>query len=112
MSAQKTDVLYAERLGISGTVTVGDIIKLNNTTFISIDFGTKPINEKLFNIVDVNCTSTSVIDLSQYFISQIEENFGEYLDLFTECLEGSFNVIAVSQNNVSRGIFNLKYNIL
>jgi hypothetical protein len=112
MGAQLTDILYAERVGIGGKITVNDIITLNNTIFTTIDFGTVPINEKSFNIVDVNCTTTSKIDISQYFISQTEENFGEYLDLFTECLNGSFNIIAVSREPFSRGIFNIKYNIL
>ena len=112
MGAQKTDVLYAERVGIGGTVTINEIINLNNTVYTTINFGTNPINEKSFNIVDVNCTTTSKINISQYFISQTEENFGVNLDLFTECLNGSFNIIAVSKEPFSRGVFNIKYNIL
>lgn len=80
--------------------------------FTNIDFGTSPINEKSFNIVDANCTTTSKIDIGQYFISQSEENFGVVLDLFTECLDGSFNIIAVSKSFEERGIFNIKYTIL
>lgn len=91
----------------------GDIIISNLITkIITIDFGIIPINEKSFNIVDANCTTTSKIDISQYFISQIEENFGNNLDLFTECLNGSFNIIAVSKEPFSRGIFNIKYIII
>jgi hypothetical protein len=112
MGAQKTDVLYAERVGIGGTVTINEIINLNNTVYTTINFGINPINEKSFNIVDANCTTTSKIDISQYFISQTEENFGVNLDLFTECLNGSFNIIAVSKEPFSRGVFNIKYNIL
>jgi hypothetical protein len=112
MAAQKTDILYAERVGIGGKITVNDIITLNNTIFTVINFGTTPINEKSFNIVDANCTTTSKINISQYFISQKEENFGVNLDLFTECLNGSFNIIAISKEPFSRGIFNIKYNIL
>lgn len=82
------------------------------TVFTSINFGIKPINEKSFNIVDVNCTTTSKINISQYFISQTEENFGVSLELFTECFNGNFNILAISTEPFSRGIFNIKYNIL
>lgn len=112
MGAQKSDVLYAERLGIGGKITINEIISLNNTVFTTIDFGINPINEKSFNIVNANCTVSSKIDISQYFISQTEENFGVYLDLFTECFNGNFNIIAVSRGFEERGIFNLKYTIL
>ena len=80
--------------------------------YTAIDFGTNPINEKTFNIIDVNCTTTSKIDIDQYFISQSEENFGVCLDLFTECFNGNFNIIAVSRGLEERGIFNIKYTIL
>jgi hypothetical protein len=92
-----------------------DIKALNDATKIvyeTVDFGDKPLNEKSFNIVDANCTTTSKINISQYFFSQNKENFGVLLDLFTECLDGSFNVIAVSKEPFSRGIFNIKYSIL
>lgn len=82
------------------------------TVFTSINFGLNPINEKSFNIVDVNCTTTSKINISQYFISQTEENFGVSLELFTECFNGNFNILAISTEPFSRGIFNIKYNIL
>lgn len=82
------------------------------TVFTTIDFGLTPINEKSFNIIDANCTSTSKIDISQYFQSQIEENFGVELELFTEVFNGNFNIIAVSTEPFSRGIFNIKYTIL
>lgn len=82
------------------------------TVFTSINFGVNPINEKSFNVVDVNCTTTSKIDISQYFISQTEENFGVSLELFTECFNGNFNIIAVSRNIEEVGIFNIKYKIL
>lgn len=82
------------------------------SSFASIDFGVTPINEKSFNIIDANCTVTSKIEISQYFISQTEENFGVYIDLFTECFEGNFNLIAVSRSKKERGIFNIKYTIL
>lgn len=91
----------------------GDIIIPNLITKITtIDFGINPINEKTFNIVDVNCTTTSKININQYFISQTEENFGVALDLFTECFNGNFNIIAVSKEPFSKGIFNIKYTIL
>jgi hypothetical protein len=84
----------------------------NPIVFTSIDFGTKPINEKIFNITDVNCTSTSKIEIGQYFLSQTEENFGVELELFTEPFNGNFNIIAISTEPFSRGSFNIKYSIL
>lgn len=112
MGAQRNDVLYAERIGICGKVTVEDILKVGAPNLITINFGVNPINQKSFNIIDANCNATSKIDIDQYFISQTEENFGVQLQLFTECLNGSFNIIAISQEPFSRGIFNIKYNIL
>jgi hypothetical protein len=112
MGAQKNDVLYAERVGIGGTIIINDIINLISPIYTTINFGTTPINEKSFNIVDANCTTNSTIDISQFFKTQTEENFGVNLDLFTECLNGSFNIIAVSPEPFSKGIFNIKYRIL
>ena len=89
----------------SGDLNIENII-IKSTT---INFGTSPINEKTFNIIDNDCTITSIIDINQYFISQIEENFGVVLDLFTECFNGNFNIIAVSKEPFSKGIFNIKY---
>ena len=89
----------------SGDLNIENII-IKSTT---INFGTRPINEKTFNIIDNDCTITSIIDINQYFISQIEENFGVVLDLFTECFNGNFNIIAVSKEPFSKGIFNIKY---
>lgn len=99
-------------LNANGNIEESNISLGNATVFTTIDFGTNPINEKSFNIVDANCTATSKIDISQYFISQTEENFGVYIDLFTECLTGSFNIIAVSKGFEEKGIFNIKYTIL
>ena len=82
-----------------------------NSFFTTIDFGVNPINEKTFNIIDPICTTTSKINIDQFFITQTEENFGVLLQLFTECLTGSFNIIAISTEPFSRGIFNIKYNI-
>ena len=91
----------------------GDLIISNLITKITtIDFGIIPINEKSFNIIDTNCITTSKININQYFISQTEENFGVALDLFTECFNGNFNIIAVSKEPFSKGIFNIKYTIL
>jgi hypothetical protein len=116
MAAQLGDVLYAERMGIGGKITVQEIVSFasggNPIIYTAIDFGTMPINEDLFNVVDSLCTTTSKIEISQYFISQKEENFGVILDLFTECFNGNFNIIAVSKEPFSRGIFNIKYRIL
>jgi hypothetical protein len=101
-------------ISASGRYVEQDIIFSggNPTIYTTINFGTNPINEKSFNVVDVNCTTNSTIDISQFFKTQTEENFGVTLDLFTECFNGSFNIIAVSTEPFSRGIFNIKYNIL
>lgn len=95
----------------SGTVQEFSLTN-KQPTFTTINFGSNPINQKTFNIIDTNCTTTSKIDISQYFIAQTEENFGVIIDLFTECLNGSFNIIAVSKGIEERGIFNIKYTIL
>ena len=119
--ATKQNNISLTTIGTSGAATfIGTTLNIpnytiggtgNNITQI-IDFGIKPINEKTFNIVDVNCTTTSKININQYFISQTEENFGVALDLFTECFNGNFNIIAVSKEPFSKGIFNIKYTIL
>lgn len=80
--------------------------------FTSVDFGGKPINERIFNIINPLCTINSNIEISQVFKTQTEENFGVRLELFIECFNGNFNIIAVSSEPFSRGIFNLKYIIL
>ena len=83
-----------------------------NSIYTTIDFGVTPINEKTFNIINANCLPTSKIEIMQFFQNQNEENFGNNLDLFTECLTGSFNIIAVSREPFSRGIFNIKYKLV
>ena len=119
--AAKQNNISLTTTGTSGKATfIGNVLNIPNyatnnsgdSTIQTINFGTIPINEKSFNIVDANCTTTSKIDISQYFISQTEENFGNKLELFTECLNGSFNIIAVSKEPFSRGIFNIKYIII
>ena len=119
--AAKQNNISLTTTGTSGEATfIGNVLNIPNyatnnsgdSTIQTINFGTIPINEKSFNIVDANCTTTSKIDISQYFISQTEENFGNKLELFTECLNGSFNIIAVSKEPFSRGIFNIKYIII
>ena len=90
----------------------GNYVNVDNTVYTTINFGVTPINEKTFNIINANCFPTSKIEIMQFFQNQSEENFGNDLDLFTECLTGSFNIIAVSREPFSRGIFNIKYKIL
>lgn len=94
-----------------------DISSLNqngslNPNYITINFGTQPINEKNIVVFDQLCTINSKIDISQIFISQREENFGVKLDLFIETQDGYFTVNAISTEPFSKGIFNLKYIIL
>lgn len=84
----------------------------NPYVYTTIDFGTSGKNEVVANFVDANCTTTSKIDIGQYFISQTEQNFGVYIDLFTECFNGNFNIYAISRGIKEQGIFNIKYKIL
>ena len=80
--------------------------------FLQIDFGTAMINEKSFTITDTSCTVNSKISVQNYFTSQTEPNHGINLELFVECFNGSFNVIAIGQTEpLINGIFNLKYTI-
>jgi hypothetical protein len=89
--------------------SASDLVKVYTT----IDFGNNPINEKSFTITDSNCLTTSKIDIDTYYKSQIEENFGVQLDLFTECFNGSFNIVAIARYPVYevKGQFNIKYKI-
>lgn len=111
MGAQLNDALYAERQGIGGKILVSEIISLNNANFVTIDFGITPINEKSINVIDAKCNTTSTIEVMQVFKSKTEANFGVTLQLFTECFNGNFNIIAISTEPFSNGIFNLKYKI-
>ena len=99
-------------LNVIGNSIEQDFNTVGNAVLITIDFGTTPINERIFNIVNPLCTTVSNIEISQIFKTQSEENFGVTLELFTECLNGSFNITAVSTEPFSRGVFNLKYFIL
>lgn len=64
MAAQLNDVIYAERQGISGTLTVADVVALAGgggsvINEIEVDFGAVATNNKIFTIADANVTINS-----------------------------------------------------
>jgi hypothetical protein len=71
----------------AGTITATDSIlqaiqKLNGNIswiLITVDFGTVSLNEKTFNIIDVNCLTTSIIDIYIHIIKVYWKLILEYL---------------------------------
>lgn len=76
----------------------------------SLDFGRGPLNEKTFNVPDALVTANSKLLILSANLPT-EENFGEQVNFYFECKDGSFDltVEAAQPNRLLQGIFKINY---
>lgn len=116
MAAQLTDVLYAERLGIGGTITVQEIVSLAGGSLpvytAQIDLGDKAKFNHTINIIDPNVNITSKVKVEFNYIDEMQYNDLEFdeFNFKTTCFNGSFNLFVFSNSRINKKI-NINYTI-
>ena len=98
--------------GTKGTIDSSELSSGGSFTFIELNLGNKAKFRHQINVVDVNVTIASVIDINFNYIDEKKDNDIE-LDFFvfkTISKSGSFDVIITSKNKINKKI-NLKYKI-
>lgn len=114
MGAQKNDLLYAERIGIPGTILVGEIVDLANAIKqVQVNL-LQSTGLQTFNIIDTSVNVNSFINIRLAPTSDLDENEAELLniDFSTKSNNGSFELnIFAKDNDLFSGIIKLLYTI-